>query len=172
MMAGMRLRSTNFRQKHQLTPSLLSDYQAARLLCRQLYAKSQYVVSRYLLVMERTVVDQLDSQLAEIQRKRHPRSPSIPLATPKRSRRHQTIIRELPVRVEVDRSRYLEGRGPSRVLKWRYLIRLGSKVTVPTIEGTADQRYKTRASRVRGAKVTPGRQTLACLEAPRVKLSV
>ncbi|CRK12399.1 hypothetical protein BN1723_009706, partial [Verticillium longisporum] len=140
MMAGMRLRSTNFRQKHQLTPSLLSDYQAARLLCRQLYAKSQYVVSRYLLVMERTV--------------------------------HQTIIRELPVRVEVDRSRYLEGRGPSRVLKWRYLIRLGSKVTVPTIEGTADQRYKTRASRVRGAKVTPGRQTLACLEAPRVKLSV
>ncbi|KAH6708690.1 hypothetical protein EV126DRAFT_409648 [Verticillium dahliae] len=50
----------------------------------------------------------------------------------------------------------------------RYLRRLGSKVTVPTIEGTADQRYKTRASRVRGAKVTPGRQTLACLGAPRV----
>ncbi|EGY19471.1 uncharacterized protein VDAG_09673 [Verticillium dahliae VdLs.17] len=147
-MAGTRLRSTNFRQKHQLTPSLLSDYQAARLLCRQLYAKSQYVVSRYLLVMERTVVDQLDSQLAEIQTPNDHTGASS-------QRRGGSF--EVPGR-----------QGTVQGVEMRYLRRLGSKVTVPTIEGTADQRYKTRASRVRGAKVTPGRQTLACLGAPRV----
>ncbi|CRK21177.1 hypothetical protein BN1723_012281, partial [Verticillium longisporum] len=53
-------------------------------------------------------------------------------------------------------------RGTVQGVEMRYLRRLGSKVTVPTIGGTADQRYKTRASRVRGARVTPGRPRELC----------
>ncbi|CRK15498.1 hypothetical protein BN1708_002739, partial [Verticillium longisporum] len=52
--------------------------------------------------------------------------------------------------------------GTVQGVEMRYLRRLGSKVTVPTIGGTADQRYKTRASRVRGARVTPGRPRELC----------